>query len=420
MDRVLYPACLEGKISAIPSKSLVHRALICAAFCTTPTELNLSSLSQDMQATIRCLIALGAQIQRTRQGVRVIPIKKAATAPLLDCGESGSTLRFLLPVASACTDMAKFYGQGRLPERPLAPLLEQLAEHGAVTNAPALPLQISRLTRGGSFLLPGSVSSQFASGLLLAAPLLGESITIDFTSPPESQDYIEITRHILAYFGVKAEKTKTGYRVEGNQPYRSPGSLDVEGDWSNSAFWLVGGALSGGKITITGLSPKSPQGDKRILDLLTAMGANLSWEGPSLTVQRIHRLRAISIDASQIPDLVPILAVAAAFAEGVTHIRHVARLRLKESDRLSTTIQLLRDLGGQAQEEEDAIHIVGKTHLSGGQTTSYNDHRIAMSAAIAATGCQGMVRLKESQAVAKSYPGFWQDYERLGGKTDVL
>ena len=420
MDRVLYPASLRGEIAAISSKSCAHRALICAAFCPTPTELKLSALSQDVQATIHCLRALGAQIYPTDEGLHVEPIRKAAAAPLLDCGESGSTLRFLLPVAAACTDKALFQGHGRLPDRPLAPLLDQLADHGATANASALPLQISRLTHGGRFQLPGTVSSQFASGLLLAAPLLQETVVIDFTSPPESLDYIEITRHMLACFGVTAERTETGYRVEGEQHYSSPGYITIEGDWSNSAFWLVGGALSEQGITMTGLSSDSPQGDRQILNLLTAMGADLIWDGPLLTVKRTKRLHAISIDAAQIPDLVPILAVAAALAEGTTCIHHVARLRLKESDRLATTIQLIQDLGGRAQEETDAICITGVERLFGGQTTSQNDHRIAMSAAIAATVCQEPVRLQESQVVAKSYPEFWQDYEHLGGKAYVL
>lgn len=420
MDRVLLPCRLSGEIHAIPSKSWAHRALICAALCREETELHLSATSQDIQATQACLESLGAKCTATAHGLRITPIKAIPEAPVLDCRESGSTLRFLIPVAAALAKQSRFLGCGRLPERPILPLLETLSAHGLLYSSAALPLTIGHWKEGGIFYLPGNLSSQFASGILLAAPILADDVEIHFTSPLQSASYLELTCNAMRSFGILVEKTKQGYRVTAGQKYRSPGKFKIEGDWSNAAFWLAAGALSEKGIRLNGLRSDSAQGDRKILSLLLQMGANAHWKGDLLCINGPRPLHSINIDAADIPDLVPILSLLATFAEGETNIQHVSRLRLKESDRLESTAQLIKSLGGEIELQEDQIRIAGAKQLHGGRVQSYKDHRIAMTAAIAASHCTGEILLENSEAVEKSYPHFWQDYIALGGKPHVI
>lgn len=420
MERKLLPCSFAGQVSAIPSKSLAHRALICAALCRESTEVYLSDASQDILATIDCLERLGASIENTANGLHVQPIQKPTQKVKLNCGESGSTLRFLLPVAAALTEESSFSGSGRLPERPLLPLLEALAVHGMKYSAASLPLSVSHWQKGGLFSLPGNISSQFASGILLAAPLLQEDLEISFSSPLESSSYLELSCQVMEIFGISIKKDSNSYMIEKEARYTSPGSFTVEVDWSNAAFWLTAGALSSHGIAVSGLNKDSAQGDRKVLELLEQMGASSYWRDDILYIMNRGRLNALSIDAADIPDLVPILAVAAACAKGTTRIEHISRLRHKESDRVATTVQLINDLGGMAQATEDKLIITGVEQLYGGKVQSYNDHRIAMAAAIAAAQSRDAIILQDSQAVAKSYPKFWQDYEKLGGQASVI
>ncbi|MDO4732835.1 MAG: 3-phosphoshikimate 1-carboxyvinyltransferase [Bacillota bacterium] len=420
MKRKIFPFVPVGSVSAVPSKSWAHRALICAALCEKKTELQLSSLSGDIRTTMDCLQALGAGMHPHEGGISIEGIRKTPAAPLLNCKESGSTLRFLLPVAAALQENCSFTGEGRLPQRPLLPLLEALAEKGLSFSSPTLPLRLGSWKKGGIFSLPGNISSQFASGILLAAPLLQDPVEIRFSSPLQSRSYLEISRRAMEAFSVRIEKTDTGYFLPSGQSYHSPGQFRIEGDWSNGAFWLTAGALSTKGIEIQGLQANSVQGDREILPILIRMGAKARWRENTLQICSGGRLRGIQIDGADIPDLIPILAVAAATAEGSTIFSRVARLRLKESDRLQSTAQLIEDLGGTAEIWEDQLVVHGKQRLLGGLCRAENDHRIAMAAAIAATCCQNELTLLDSQAVEKSYPEFWKDYASLGGIAHVI
>ena len=418
MDIRISPSRLSGTLSAISSKSDAHRALICAALSDTATTLLLNGSSEDIQATIRCLKNLGAAFDIQENRITVSPIARRIEHAALNCAESGSTLRFLLPVVAALGCSATFTGQGRLPERPVSPLREALLAHGCQLDRALLPIKLSGQLSGGVFSLPGNVSSQFLTGLLLCFPLLKEGGEIVLTTPLESSGYVEMTIHTLSCFGVDVERTAQGFRVAPGQRYRSPGTLTICGDWSSAAFWLCGGALSG-EITCQNLEENSPQGDRAVEEILKSMGAGVERQGGAVTV-RPAPLLALRIDAGEIPDLIPVLAAVAAAAQGQTHIVNAARLRIKESDRLHAIWDTLSRLGADIRQQPDGLVITGKPRLLGGEVSSFGDHRIAMSAAIASLSCEKDVIIRKAEVVAKSYPGFWEDFRKLGGNFHVL
>ncbi len=421
MDRRIYPGALSGTVAAIPSKSDAHRRLICAALAQAPSRVELADGSRDIEATAAALGAFGARLCRDSLGYAVTPCAAAAGAPCVaDCGESGSTLRFLLPVAAALGLRATFVGGGRLPERPMAPLCALLRAHGAAASADRLPITLSGRLQSGRYALPGNVSSQYISGLLFALPLLVGDSEIVLTAPLESAGYVEMTLRALAAYGVAVQKTAAGWHVPGGQHYRAPRDSRVEGDWSNAAFWVAAGAL-GGEIAIRGLPQETAQGDSAAAALAAAYGASVERRDGLLCVRAgAPRTAPMKIDARDIPDLVPALAVLACGARCETVIAGCARLRLKESDRVAAVCGLIGGLGGDARADGDSILVRGTGALRGGEADSQNDHRIAMAAAVAAALCREPVVLHGAQAVEKSYPGFWRDFEALGGKTDVL
>lgn len=393
MELSLAPAKISGSIPAIASKSAAHRLYICAALAKEPTQIDCQSTSKDIQATQACLAALQSGNGR------------------LPCGESGSTLRFLLPVAAALGQEVTFQMEGRLPQRPLAPLDAQLTAHGEQLSRPAADLlRVSGQLTPGDYVLPGNVSSQYISGLLFALPLLDGVSTLTVTGKVESAPYIDMTLDALAQFGVKIHGEEGRYVIR-PQTYTSPGTARVEGDWSNAAFWLCAGALSG-PVTVSGLDRNSLQGDKTIVELLQAFGAKVVMDNDCVTVSP-GPLQAIDIDAAPVPDLVPVLSVVAAAARGTTRIYNAQRLRLKESDRILTVCSMLTALGAEAEETADGLVIHGGHALSGGVVDSCNDHRIAMAAAVASTLCSGPVTVLGAEAVEKSYPNFWSDLTQL-------
>ena len=417
MNIVIEPSPLKGEITAIPSKSVAHRMLICAALADGPTTLRIPKTSDDIDATADCLRALGAAITVNNEDYIVEPIAQIENIPLLDCGESGSTLRFLLPVAAAAADRCRFDGHGRLPERPLSDLTDAMKEHGVSFDGEKLPFTIGGRLRGGIYRLPGNVSSQYITGLLLALPLCEEDSVIELTTALESASYIDITLSVLKTFGITVHCERNRYIIPGKQVFRSPGTLPVEGDWSNAAFFLTAAALNN-DITMTGLNPNSAQGDRKIIALLEQLGAVTQKDNGRLTL-RSDELKGCTIDIQDTPDLLPVLSVAAAFAQGKTTFINAARLRLKESDRLASSAAMIENLGGRAEVGEDELTVYG-TGLIGGTVDSCNDHRIAMSAAVAATRCSKPVTILNAEAVKKSYPGFYNDYNKTGGKAHVL
>ena len=417
MNIVIEPSPLKGEIAAIPSKSVAHRMLICAALADGPTTLRIPKTSDDIDATADCLRALGAAITVNNEDYIVEPIAQIENIPLLDCGESGSTLRFLLPVAAAAADRCRFDGHGRLPERPLSDLTDAMKEHGVSFDGEKLPFTIGGRLRGGIYRLPGNVSSQYITVLLLALPLCEEDSVIELTTALESASYIDITLSVLKTFGITVHCERNRYIIPGKQVFRSPGTLPVEGDWSNAAFFLTAAALNN-DIAMTGLNPNSAQGDRKIIALLEQLGAVTQKDNGRLTL-RSDELKGCTIDIQDTPDLLPVLSVAAAFAQGKTTFINAARLRLKESDRLASSAAMIENLGGRAEVGEDELTVYG-TGLIGGPVESCNDHRIAMSAAVAATRCSKPVTILNAEAVKKSYPGFYNDYNKTGGKAHVL
>ena len=403
MKATIYPSVLSGEIEAIASKSQAHRLLICAALADRETRIRCATLSADIAATADCLRALGAEIRYADGVFTVIPVRERPSSAVIDCGESGSTLRFLLPVVCALGVDTTLVLHGRLPERPLSPLWEELERRGAILSRPtADTVHASGRLSGGEYTIAANVSSQFISGLLFALPLLGEECRICLTGTLESASYLEMTVRALKAFGVEALFDGGTFRLSAGQNYGSPGEAAVEGDWSNAAFWICADRILGGTLSITGLDPDSPQGDR-------------AAEKTSL---RIAAGSAV-VDCRDIPDLVPALATLASVSPGQTRFINAGRLRIKESDRLRTTAALLTALGGQIEEQPDGLTVTGVSSLSGGEVDSANDHRIAMSAAVAALACREPVILHGAEAVNKSYPAFWDDYRRLGGQVEL-
>lgn len=432
----IQPAPLSGSIDAIASKSMAHRLIIAAALSGGVTHIRCNTTCADIDATVQCMEALGARIHTTSYGFEVHPVPKSLEFGLLkalhgatlDCQESGSTLRFLLPVACALGAQATFTGAGRLGDRPLQPLTEELMAAGCDFSAESgLPLSTSGRMRAGTFILPGNVSSQFVSGLLLAAPLVHGVSTIEVRGTLESKPYVNMTIQALRIFGISVD-VETGTAPDGiealtrftvaDESYRTPGVVEVEGDWSNAAFWLCAGALGRSSVRVTGVSLTSVQGDRNVLAALSCFGARVRRMPEAATIQPDF-LRAYSMSAHDIPDLVPVISAVAACCEGTTEIRDCARLRIKESDRLATTASELSALGADIQIHGDSLIITGKDRLSGGDVFSHNDHRIAMMAAIAAIRCENEVRIHGAEAVAKSYPAFFEHYRALGGNVTL-
>lgn len=410
MNLTIQPGVLHGSLPAIPSKSDAHRLLICAALAEGKTRLRMSGSSEDIDATKDCLTALGASIAAEEDALQVSPITVSGGVPHLDCGESGSTLRFLLPVAAAVAEEVSFAGHGRLPQRPIGALLDAMGENGVSFTADRLPLTTNGKLRPGTYEIPGDISSQYITGLLLALPKVGGG-EVRLTTPLRSAGYIDITIAAMARFGVAVERTPEGFRVPAGTGYVSPGEVPVEGDWSNAAFFLAAGAI-GGDVTVTGIDRGAMQGDKRVVKLLRDFGANVEQTESTVRVCG-GALRGCGIDIDGVPDLLPILSVVAACAEGETLFYNAARLRLKESDRLESTTAMLRALGGRAEAGPDWLRVYG-TPLAGGAVDACHDHRIAMSAAIAAAVCAGSVTICDAMCAGKSYPKFYEDLSRLG------
>lgn len=416
MMRTISPGARTGRVHIPASKSQAHRLLICAALGEEKTEVVCNGISADIAATAKCLRALGAAVEETATGFLVSPIKKVPEERCeLYCGESGSTLRFLLPVVGALGAQAAFRREGRLPQRPLAPLDSVLTAHGMTLSEDGDLLLCSGQLQAGDYEIAGNVSSQYISGLLMALPRLTGESTLTVTGTLESAAYVAMTEDALRLSNVEFSKNGASYAIPGGQHFRLPARTAVEGDWSNAAFFLCMGALAKEGIRVEGLNLKSSQGDRGVLDVLRAFGAAVSEEENAVTVRR-GTLRGVTVDASPIPDLIPVLSVVASVAAGETRVENAYRLRLKESDRLQSTANLLRALGGRVEEKEDGMVITGVPVLHGGETQTQNDHRLAMSAAVAACAAMGEVTVDNDACVAKSYPRFWEDYGSLKGE----
>lgn len=411
---LISPAALSGTLKIMPSKSVSHRSAICAALAGGSVVENIG-LSEDIRATVSALAALGFGCELTGNTLRSREKSEPAKAPEIDCYESGSTLRLLLPLALDGRP-TRFIGRGRLLERPMAPYAEMFKKRGIYMEHTPEHIGVRGTLESGVFTLRGDVSSQFVSGLMLALPRLAGDSLIILSSALESRSYVLLTMQALSAFGVKITETVRdgleAYEIPGGQSFR-PAHIKVEGDYSHAAFWLVAGALGGG-ARLQGLDKNSFQGDAAIIDILRKMNADIRWEGSELTVGP-SKLKGADVDISQTPDIFPILAAAACAAEGETRLRGGARLRVKESDRLSAMALELAKLGASVSETADTLRIRGG-RLRGGDVSAHADHRIAMSLAVAASICEGGVRIDDAGCVRKSAPDFWLEYASAGGK----
>lgn len=429
---VIYSAGFSGgDVTVPPSKSAAHRALLCAALSQGKSTVFNIDRSKDMEATLGAVRALGASaVYREEDRAVFLDASRLGTIAggEIDCLESGSTLRFLIPVAAALGGSWRFIGSGRLPQRPLGVYERLLPEHGVEFQSQGgLPLEISGNLLPGEYALPGNISSQFITGLLLALPLLDGDSTITLTSSLESQGYVNLTLGVLREYGIKITKTPQGWRVPGKQSYR-PREYSVEGDWSQAAFFLSMAAVSpeGAKVRLHGLEQDSLQGDKACIERFEGFGLKTRWAGKVLEAWNPNAdcpfggLQGQVIDASQIPDMVPALAVCGALSKGETRIENAGRLRLKESDRLAAMEEAVNSLGGKACSTEDSLILEGVEAFRGGTALGRNDHRVVMALAAAALRSAGDVRVTDERSIEKSYPGFYKDFRNLGGNANVV
>ncbi len=419
---IVYPSKLSGKISAPPSKSMANRALLCAALAEGRSIIENIELSNDISAMIDALRVLGAEIIVTGVGrikrleVAGANFSRVRDVPAhIDCGESGSLLRFIIPVALAAMGGAEFTGGGRLPERPID-IYEKLFvprgikwEHGEKN----LPLKACGKLKSGIYEMEGNVSSQYITGLLMALPLIDGDSAIVVTGDFQSRKYVDMTVQILGDFGIDIQCGDNEFKIAGGQKYK-PLRYSVEGDWSQAAYLILAGVLGDG-TQLAGLKEDSLQGDSAIVDVLRNMGADIHWEGDILHADP-SSLHAAAADVSQCPDLAPPIALAMACAQGESTISGGARLRIKESDRIETTANALNAMGADVTPTEDGMVIRGRAALTGGAADAVNDHRIAMMAGIASSYCDNIIELSDSESVNKSYPSFWEDFVLLGGK----
>lgn len=396
MNVTISASALSGSITPPASKSFAHRQLIAAALADAPSTIIIDQPSDDISATVSCIEQLGAKVSVSADGktFAVTPVYAIPEKATLFCGESGSTLRFLLPVASALGIHATFTGSGRLPQRPNQALISAMALHGVSSTGHFLPLTLSGQLESGIYEIPGNISSQYITGLLLALPLLSSDSRIRFTTPVESMAYLTITCHVLNQFGIDIEELPDGYRIRGNQHYHSPGSLTTEGDWSSAVFWHCANKI-GHRVQLNGMNTESCQGDRDVIRQLDMLGG--------------------IIDVSQTPDSLPALAVAACTHPGTTRFTGAARLRLKESDRLTAVSLMLTALGQHVDELPDELIVHGGNPFTGGTVNGYRDHRIVMAAALAASIANGPVTITDAEAVSKSYPHFFSHFSDLGG-----
>lgn len=415
MNKSVY-GTLQGEVTPPPSKSQAHRLLICAALGTSPCTIECASVNDDIVATMRCLNALGADISYS-DGVFIVNPVRTVKGAELDCGESGSTLRFLISVAAVLGADATFVGSGKLPQRPMSQLCELLASNGIEFerhSADELPVTCKGMLQGGKFSLPGNISSQYLTGLLFALPLAGVDSEIEVTGTMTSASYIAMTLDALRTAGIVVEQHGNIFKIKGNQHYNMPSRTVVEGDWSSAAFWVVAGVIGKYPLAISGMNTESLQGDSYIVEHLRSMGAFINIDKGRVVAMPSH-LFGTELDCTDTPDLLPILSVAAAVAQGTTIFTGVGRLRFKESDRLAAMKSVLDKFGITSYIGDDTFTVVGGTPVAGEAVDTFGDHRIAMSAAILSTVSKGVTTIDGAGCVAKSYPCFFNDFALLGG-----
>lgn len=419
---IITPERLKGEVTVPPSKSVAHRTIIAAALSKGECVINNVAMSADIEATLRGMRALGSKYTYNKKDMRVCisPKKQTSGKIEIDCGESGSTLRFLIPIALLSGKEVKLTGHGRLMQRPMEPYFKMFDEHGISCVKDGDTMTLKGKLKGGRYELEGNVSSQFITGLLFALPLAERDSEIVVTTEAESKGYIDLTLSTLEEFGVKVENQNyKKYKIKGGQKY-TPRDCTVEADFSQAAFFLVAGAI-GGDVLCKGLPKHSLQGDREILNIIEETGAKIEVTPEGVRGVHTASMHGITVDAREVPDLVPIAAVLLAFCSGESRIINAGRLRMKESDRLEAVCSELSRLGANITEGSDSLRIIGDQTLVSKGVSSRNDHRIAMALAVAAQRCEGeaFVISGGADAVKKSYPDFFEVYNKLGGRAVV-
>ncbi len=419
LDIKLFPSVLDGRVKAPPSKSLSHRALICAALSKGESTINNIIYSNDIIATINALTLLGAKFEKDNDKVVVTGVKRIKhVTKAIDCNESGSTLRFLIPLFSLANKPITFTGAPSLIKRPQS-IYEDIfkKDHNSfeiIDNK----IMVNGSVKARKYFIKGNVSSQFFSGLMFALPLLKEDSTIIIDGLLESKSYLDLTIATLESFGIKILELENGYFIEGNQTYTNT-TYTIEGDYSQAAFHLVGGVISN-HVNVQGLSLTSKQGDKAIIDYLKQMKSKVIFTENGY-ITELSKTYGSVIDIGDCPDLGPIITLLACLSKGQSTITNISRLRLKESDRVFSTVSTLKALGADISATENEIIIKGTKALKGGVTLdSFNDHRIVMMLSMAVLRCKNPIIITNANAIAKSYPNFFDDYKSLGGTYKII
>lgn len=413
MDIQVSAAHLEGRLAMPSSKSELHRAIIIALLTPRTTVIKARGLSEDVRATLSCAEALGATIAEFEDSLEITGPEIFADKATLHVGESGSTLRFFLPLVAALGITTSFAMEEGLAKRPHQPLLDQLTAHGCAVSVEDNLIMVSDQLLPGDYSLPSNLSSQYLSGLLMALPLLYGPSTIELDGAPESYGYVNMTLDLIEQADIVVDEEDRTFEIPGNQTYFSPSIVHIGGDWSAAAFWLVADAIAA-NVHITNLDEASYQPDSAIRYVFEHFGTRVVEHEETFAVQ--ERLDEAIVDLSQTPDLAPALAVLAAFAHGQTSFTHAARLRLKESDRIDSICKMLTACGVKVHEEQDGFAVYGPAKLKGGVVESYGDHRIAMAAAILGCFSPKPVTIKGAECVHKSYPDFFAHLEQVGGQ----
>lgn len=427
-DYKVYPKKLKGEVKIPPSKSMAHRAVICAALSDGTCKVSNIDFSDDIIATVEAMKSLGAVIEKKDDYLEVIGIKSPQNKlnnstndeRIIDCNESGSTLRFLVPIAALFEGVNKFVGRGNLGKRPLDTYYEIFDNQGIKYSYKEgiLDLKTEGKLKCGEFKVKGNISSQFITGLLFTLPLLDGDSKIIITTELESKGYIDLTLSAMRDFGIEIiNNNYEEFIIKGNQNYKSI-DYRVEGDYSQAAFFLCADAVLN-EVVVNDLNLKSLQGDKEVIDILERMGVNIKENGKGIIGTVDKKLKSTIIDGSQCPDIIPVVSLAASLCDGTTEVINAGRLRIKECDRLAAVTSELNKLGAKITEKEDGLIIEGVSKLKGGCTVwSHKDHRIAMTLAIASTICEEPIIIKDYECVTKSYPEFWNDFISLGGALD--
>lgn len=405
---------LKGVIQVPTSKSLAHRAIIIAGLCEEESLIRNVSFSKDIEATLSGMQSLGANIFIDENGIYIQQGNQSSGSAVIDAYESGSTLRFLIPYSLIHKNKVHFIGHGKLGIRPLEVYYDLFRKQNIKyrTKKDKLDLMIEGQLKADRFQIPGNISSQFITGLMIACSQLDQDSLIEVTSPLESEAYVQLTMDVLKEFGIVVTKNETSYSILGNQKGKAC-EYEVEGDFSQAAFFLVADVL-GADITINNLNLKSHQADRSVIDILERMGAELIKDKNGYRMKAEH-LHSIDIDASSCPDIIPVISLACLKAEGTSHIYNAKRLRYKECDRLKAICEVIGQSGGIVTEKEDEIMITGGGALKGGIYSDYNDHRMVMMEAVLAMMTETPVTIKNWECVSKSYPDFFEDYKKLGG-----